>query len=156
MLQIHHAKILSSQHLHLKETYLCIFKGCFYNFNQGSDQFISFNSIQFQFKLDSGFFNSIQFQFKSNSESFNSIPIQFIFFQFQFNSIQILCTEINKSIHFKHIFICCTMKEIHILMYKCHMVTNWQTQIFRSLIITDAEAQIKTCWNVFDEILRDY
>ena len=58
----------------------------------------SFRSIQFQFKLDSGFFNSIQFQFKSDSESFNSIPIQFIFFQFQFNSIQILCTVINKSI----------------------------------------------------------
>ena len=55
-------------------------------YNQGSDQFISFNSIQFQFKLDSGFFNSIQFQFKLDSESFNSIPIQFIFFQFQFNS----------------------------------------------------------------------
>ena len=55
--------------------------------NQGSDQFISVNSIQFQFKLDSGFFNSIQFKFKLDSESFNSIPIQFIFFQFQFNSI---------------------------------------------------------------------
>ena len=62
---------------------------------QGSDQFISFNSIQFQFKLDFGFYNSIQFQFKSDSESFNSIPIQLIFFQFQFNSIQILCTVIK-------------------------------------------------------------
>ena len=51
---------------------------------QGSDQFISFNSIQFQFKLDSGFFNSIPiqirfriFQFNSNSIHFLSIPIQF-------------------------------------------------------------------------------
>ena len=68
--------------------------------DQGSDQFISFNSIQFQFKLDSGFFNSIQFQFKLDSESFNSIPIQFIFFQFQFNSIQFLCTVINKLIEY--------------------------------------------------------
>ena len=68
------------------------------NYAQGSDQFISFNSIQFQFKLDSRFFNSIQFQFKSDSESFNSIPIQLIFFQFQFNSIQIFCTVINKSV----------------------------------------------------------
>ena len=67
---------------------------------QGSDQFISFNSIQFQFKLDSGFFKSIQFQFKLDSESFNSIPIQFIFFQFQFNSIQFLCTVINKLIEY--------------------------------------------------------
>ena len=31
------------------------------DYRQGSDQFISFNSIQFQFKLDSRFFNSIQF-----------------------------------------------------------------------------------------------
>ena len=74
------------------------FESFHFHCQQGSDQFISFNSIQFQFKLDSGFFNSIQFQFKSDSESFNSIPIQFIFFQFQFNSIQILCTVINKSI----------------------------------------------------------
>ena len=42
----------------------------------------SFRSIQFQFKLDSGFFNSIQigfriFQFNSNSIHFLSIPIQF-------------------------------------------------------------------------------
>ena len=51
---------------------------------QGSDQFISFNSIKFQFKLDSGFFNSIPiqirfriFQFNSNSIHFLSIPIQF-------------------------------------------------------------------------------
>ena len=57
------------------------------SYTQGLDQFISFNSIQFHFKLDSGFFNSIQFKFKLDSESFNSIPIQFIFFQFQFNSI---------------------------------------------------------------------
>ena len=56
---------------------------------QGSDQFISFNSIQFQFKLDSEFFNLIQFQFKSDSESFNSIPIQF-------NSIFMHC---NKQIN---------------------------------------------------------
>ena len=94
----------------LKSSYSMIF--CFQKYwiilpnkepMQGSDQFISFNSIQFQFKLDSGFFNSIQFQFKSDSESFNSIPIQFIFIQFQFNSIQILCTVVNKSIrkHFK-------------------------------------------------------
>ena len=56
--------------------------------NQGSDQFISFNSIQFQFKLDSGFFNSIQFQFKSDSVSFNSIPIpiHFLSIPIQFNS----------------------------------------------------------------------
>ena len=55
---------------------------------QGSDQFISFNSIQFQFKLDSGFFNSIQFQFKSDSVSFNSIPIpiHFLSIPIQFNS----------------------------------------------------------------------
>ena len=60
----------------------------YWNEYQGSDQFISFNSIQFQFKLDSGFFNSIQFQFKSDSVSFNSIPIpiHFLSIPIQFNS----------------------------------------------------------------------
>ena len=119
----------------------------------GSIHFFQFNSIPIQVGFKIFQFNSILiqigfriFQFNSNSIHFLSIPIQFNS-NFMHRNKQI--SQIIGYFKFNLNISSTSGRWVDVLGIN-HMVAN--TQIFRILIITDAGAQLKTFWNVFDWI----
>ena len=120
----------------------------------------SFLSIQFN--SNSSWIQDFSIQFNSNSIL---IQIGFRIFQFNSNSIHFLSIPIQFNWNFMHrnkqisqiigyfkfnLNISSTSGRWVDVLGINHMVAN--TQIFRILIITDAGAQLKTFWNVFDWI----
>ena len=113
----------------------------------------SFLSIQFN--SNSSWIQDFSIQFNSNSNRIQNLSIQFQFNSFSFNSNSNFMHR-NKQIsqiigYFKfNLNISSTSGRWVDVLGINHMVAN--TQIFRILIITDAGAQLKTFWNVFDWI----
>ena len=151
----------------------------------GSIHFFQFNSIPIQVGFRIFQFNSIPIQIRFRIFQFNSNSIHFLSISIQFNSnfmhhdIQMnKITGWNKfywivplgPIDFKSAWFrywanglvlkgqqAITWNNADSLTHTCGTRGRWvDVHIFRIIIISDAGAQIKICWNVFDGILRNY